>query len=158
MLKKIGMSALGLIAVLAYWTITGDHSNKVTGPSKLPAKFLNGGNGALTIEADSSTPAVMRYTFHGPLKDGKAEEEVTGYEDLEAGHYSWSTEIAPKTGVYLELEAKNPQPGAKLNWTIKLNGQEIDTQNETMEQPLKANEAFFIQLIRDDVQDPDSGE
>ena len=25
MLKKIGMSALGLIAVLAYWTITGDH-------------------------------------------------------------------------------------------------------------------------------------
>lgn len=158
MLKKLGMSALGLVAVLAYWTITGNHSTTSSGPAKMPGKFLNGGNGTLTIEAESTTPAVMRYTLHGPLKDGKAEDEVTGYEDLEAGHYSWSTEIAPKTGVYLELEAKNPQPGAKLNWTVKLNGNELDTQNETMEQPLKSNEAFFIQLIRDDVEDANSGE
>ena len=158
MLKKIGVPALGFVAVLAYWTITGHHSAAVSGPTKMPAKFLNGGNGSLTIEADSTTPAIMRYTFHGPLQDGKAKDEVTGYEDLEPGHYNWSTDIPAKTGVCLELEAKNPQPGAKLNWTVKLNGRELDTQSETMEQPLKANEAFFIQLIRDDVLDANSGE
>ncbi len=158
MLKKLGISALGLVAVLAWWTITAHHSTANTGPSKMPTVFLKGGSGVLTIEADSSTAATMRYTFHGPLHESSAPDQVEGYEQLAAGHYSWSTNIPPNTGVSLELEAKNPRPGAKLSWTIKLNGKELDTQDEALKGPLNANEAFFIQYIRDDVARADEAE
>jgi hypothetical protein len=158
MLKKIGVSALGLIAVLAYWTITGHHTTTNTGPTRMPTKFLNGGGGTLTIDADSSSPATLRYTLHGPLVDGSAKDKVEGYEELGAGPHSWTTEIAPNTGVYLEWEARNPQPGARLNWTVKLNGKEIDTQQDTLQGALKANEAFFIQYEREDVTRNEDGE
>jgi hypothetical protein len=159
MLKKLGMSALGLVVVLAYWTITGRHNAPVNaGPTKMPIKFMSGGGGTLTIEADSSAPATMRYTLHGPLTDGSAKDKVEGYENVPAGHSSWATEIAPNTGVYLELEARDPKPGAKLNWTVKLNGKEIDSQNETLDGALKANEAFFIQYERTDITKSDEGE
>jgi hypothetical protein len=152
MLKKIGVSALGLIAVLAYWTLTGHHNTSVSsGPVKMPAKFLSGGGGTLTIDANSTTPASFRYTLHGPLQEGTAKDKVEGYEELEAGAHSWTTEIAPNTGVYLEWEAKDPKPGAKLSWTVKLNGKELDTQEDTLQGELKANEAFFIQYEREDV-------
>jgi hypothetical protein len=159
MLKKIAMSALGLVVVLAYWTITGRHNKTVdAGPTKMPIKFMSGGGGTLTIEADSTAPAVMRYTFHGPLDEGTAKDKVEGYENLEAGHYSWVTEIAPDTGVYLELNAKDPKPGAKLNWTVKLNGKELTTESETLEGELKPGYAFFLQFEHDDVTKFDEGQ
>ena len=152
MLKKIGMSALGVVVMLAWWTFTGRKDKVVdTGPHKMPVKFLSGGGGILTIEADSTAPAVMRYTFHGPLENGSAKDKVEGYEDVEAGHYSWATEITPNTGVYLELNAKNPKPGTTLNWTIKLNGKELASENETLNEELKPGYAFFLQYEHDDV-------
>jgi len=152
MLKKIGVSALGLVAVLAYWTFTGrNHPPTNSAPAKMPAKFLNGGAGTLSIEANSTTPATFRYTLHGPYVDGKAKDNIEGYEQLEAGLHSWTTEIAPNTGISIEWEARDPKPGAKLNWTVKLNGKELDTQEDTLQGELKANEAFFIQFERDDV-------
>jgi len=151
MLKKIGVSALGLIAVLAYWTLTDHHSSSNNSPAKMPTKFLNGGAGTLTIDANSTVSATLRYTLHGPYADGKAKDAIEGYEQLEAGPHSWTTEIAPNTGVSIEWEARDPKPGAKLNWTVKLNGKELTTQEETLQEALKANEAFFVQFEREDL-------
>jgi len=158
MLKKLVTSAIGLAAVLTYWTLTGHQTAVSSGPQKLPAKFLNGGGGTLTIEATSTTPASFRYTLHGPYENGDSKDKVNGYEELQAGPHSWTTELAPNTGVYLEWEALHPQPGAKLSWTVKLNGKEIDTQDETLNGELKANEAFFIQYEREDVTKTAEGE
>ena len=163
MLERLGtkllMTALGTAAVLGYWTITGHHTTAAnTGPAKMPAKFLAGGGGTLTIEANSSTPATFHYTLHGPLENGSAKDKVDGWEEIEAGPHSWTTEIAPNTGVYFELEAKNPPAGAKLNWTVKLNGKEIDTEDESLQEALKPNEAFFLQCVRDDVTKAESAD
>jgi hypothetical protein len=158
MLKKLVTSAIGLAAVLIYWTLTGHHTAVSSGPQKLPAKFLNGGGGTLSIEANSTAPATLRYTLRVPSENGDSKDKVIGYEELESGPHSWTTEIAPNTGVELEWEARSPQPGAKLSWTVKLNGKELDTQDETLNGALKANEAFFIQYEREDVTKTAEGE
>lgn len=158
MLKKVGMTVLGMVLVLGWWTLTGKHESVKSAPEKMPLKFLAGGGGTLVIEADSTAPATLRYTLHGPLSDGHAKDQVEGYEKVAAGHSSWVTEIAPNTGVSLELEATNPAPGAKLTWTVKLNGKEIDSQSEALQGELKANEAFFIQYNQDNLSKPEEGE
>jgi hypothetical protein len=86
MLKKLGMPAPGLVAVLAYSTFTGRPDSVSSVPTKMPTKYLNGGAGTLMIEANRSAPAVLRYTFHNQRVEGTAKNTVEGYENFEAGH------------------------------------------------------------------------
>jgi hypothetical protein len=53
-------------------------------------------------------------------------------------------------GGYVELGAVEPQPGDTLSWEIEVNGQVVDEQSETLEEPLGPGYAFFLQSYFED--------
>jgi hypothetical protein len=53
-------------------------------------------------------------------------------------------------GGEIELSADSPKVGDKLSWKIRLNGETVDEQTETLDKPLPAGYGFFLQSGYDD--------
>jgi hypothetical protein len=147
MLVRIGITVLGAAITLAWWTYTGGHA-KVESKNRIPAKVWDGGAVLLTIETEATSAAQMRISFGEDKKnDGKRLET---YEDVPAGAHSWTIDVPPRVGGYVELGAVNPNVGDKLEWKIRLNDRVVDEQSETLNEPLRHGYAFFIQSYFED--------
>ena len=146
-MKRILSTLLGLVVVLTWWTIRGDRSPPEEQLQGIPAKVWDGGGGTLAIEVDASTDATLSIDFHERRDGGR---NSNAREKVGPGAHSWSIEIPPNAGGYIEFEADAPQPGAKLSWTIRRDGRSIASGEETLDQPLGKNEAFFLQEYYDD--------
>ncbi len=140
------LAILGLFLTLGYWNFTGGDSNRLQ-QSSIPTKVWAGGGGDLAIEVTSSVPGYLSISFNEHGDDGQSLETR---EEVSAGTHRWNIDVPHNAGGYIEFGAKDPEPGAQLSWTIKLNGDELESQNETLEQELKKNEAFFIQSYYED--------
>jgi hypothetical protein len=67
-----------------------------------------------------------------------------------AGSRTWTVEVPPAAGGYIELNAEEPKVGDRLKWTVSVNGRVIDEQSETLQEALKPGYAFFIQIHMED--------
>jgi hypothetical protein len=152
MLKSLIRTALGLAVVLAWWTLrdgvvgTGPDTDTV---SEIPTRVWEGGAGTLSIEVDTSTPAQMRIDF-GEDDDGTPARSMDAWQEIGAGHHSFSIDVPAGVGGYVELGAVAPEPGDSLSWTISAGGAVVDEQSDTLERPLEEGYAFFLQSYFDE--------
>jgi hypothetical protein len=148
MVKNLVRTALGVGVMLAWWTLRGDNVETETA-SQIPNRVWEGGAGTLSIEVDASTPSTMRASF-GEHDEGRSLRSMETWQEVAAGHHSFTIDVPAGVGGYIELGAVAPEPGDTLSWTLSAGGEVVDEQSETLEQPLEKGYAFFIQAYFDD--------
>jgi hypothetical protein len=142
-LKRAALSLLGVAVMLAYWTFTGSGSN-TSSTRGIPARIGPGDGGTLAIEVTSTTPARFSITFD---KKDRTEEF---WAPVTPGTHPWAIDIPKDSGGRIELDAENPKVDDTLSWKIRLNGEKVEEQSETLDKPLTSGYAFFLQSYYDD--------
>jgi hypothetical protein len=148
LLVRGGLSLLGISVTLAWWTY-GPKGKQVPSESHIPSKVANGGQ-KLEIEADSSSAATMRVSFEQLDKPAGEQQLLESWEKIPAGKQSWSIDVPPGVGGYIELQADHPNVGDKITMRVRMNGNLVDEQTDSLEKPLEPNTAFFVQDHFDD--------
>ena len=140
--KRAGLSALGLVAILAYWSLRGGGSSSETREG-IPSKVWGGGGATLTIEAESTSPARFSVTFSE--RDTKDHKMMETWTKVGAGSHTWTINVPARVGGYIELGAENPKVGDRLRFSILVNGRVVDEQSDTLQEALQSGYAFFVQ-------------
>src|SRR5262245_24785595 len=152
-MKGLLKSALGLALVLGWWTLKGgavfDDAPDQETAARIPATVWEGGGGQIAIEADTTSAAQLRMTFGESMQVPEA-RNLEAFEDLAAGHHSWTIDVPNGVGGYVDLVATDPKPGDELRWTVAVNGETVDEQSERLEEPLQKGNAFGLQTSFDD--------
>jgi hypothetical protein len=152
MLKSLIKTALGVVVVLAWWTLRDgiiDTDTDTETVDEIPTRVWEGGAGTLSIEVDTTAPAQMRIDF-GEDDKGMPIRSMDTWQDIGSGHHSFSIDVPAGVGGYVELGAVDPKPGDTLSWTISAGGNVVDEQSDTLERPLEEGYAFFIQAYFDE--------
>jgi hypothetical protein len=149
LLKRGVMAILGLALTLTWWSIRGGNG-KSDSVSRIPAKVWEGGAGSMTIDVETSGPARMSVTFSEEDGEGGEVRSLEAWEKIEAGSHSWTIDLPPSSGGYIDLTAEGPAVGARLSWVIRVNDQVMAEETQTLDQPLEPNYAFGLQLYMDD--------
>jgi hypothetical protein len=153
LVRKVVWWALGLVVTLVLWSIRGgDGREQVKG---IPDKVWEGGAGTMTIDVETSCPARMSVTFS---EDDEEDEDVNddeprslnAWEKIEAGSHSWTIDLPPGAGGYVDLTAEDPEEGAQLSWVIRVNDVVMTEESQTLDDALPSNYAFGLQLFMDD--------
>ena len=143
MLKRLGLGVLGMVITLAWWSYRGPQSAS-TEVEGIPAKVWEGGSDTLAVEIESSTAARFSIGFD------QGDKSLQTWTRVTPGTHTWTISVPKGAGGIIELSADGPKVGDKLSWKVKLNGETVDEQSETLEQPLKAGYGFFLQSEYDD--------
>jgi hypothetical protein len=130
-------------ATLAWWTIHGGQSNTKSA-DRIPAKIWSGGSN-LEIEVESSSAATMRVSFTDRDMPAGSQPTLETWEKIPAGTRSWSIDVPPGVGGYIEIEADHASVGDKLTMHVKSNGRTVDDQSEKLDSALQPGTAFFLQ-------------
>jgi len=154
LLLRLGLSVLGTIVTLLWWTYHDKGSNAQS-MSHIPAKLAEGGN-QLLVEVEGSTPSTMRIDFEDLSKPVGQQILMNAWEKVSAGPHTWTVDIPSGVGGYIEFEADQPKPGDTLTQRVKINGKEVDSQTERLDSPLEPNTAFFVQFQRNDFSHADA--
>lgn len=151
-MKRVLTAAGGMALVLAVWTIQGKISGSATAASdRVPAKVWEGGGTTLTIETESTEPAVLRALFESTSRtNGTPTRSLDSFEKIAAGRHTWTIDVPASVGGDLELQAENPKPGSRLSWTVRADNRMLHQETETLNTALQGNQAFFLKLDRDD--------
>ena len=154
LLLRLGLSVLGTIVTLLWWTYHDKGSNAQS-MSHIPAKLAEGGN-QLLVEVEGSTPSTMRIDLEDLSKPAGQQILMSAWEKVPAGPHTWTVDIPSGVGGYIEFEADQPKPGDTLTQRVKINGKEVDSQTERLDSPLEPNTAFFVQFQRNDFSHTDA--
>lgn len=153
LLIRAGVSLVGMVAVLGWWTITGRHNDSTSVASrKMPAKILGGGGSQVTIEVDVNGPAEIGFMGSLPRKPGGEQTLEEHSERMTAGTHFWAVELGPHASGTFDLRALEPQVGNKLSWTVKVDGKEIARETDVLDKPLRSGEAQGLQAAIEDEQ------
>lgn len=151
--KLLLRTALPLIVIAALaWFAFGRKGGSASA-SHLPEKVGRGGQ-TLEIDAQNSCPATMRVSFENPSKLAGQEPSIQSSQKILAGESSWSIDVPPGVGGYIELDADRPNPGDTLSMRIRMNGRLLDQQTDKLDSPLQPKAAFFLRDHFDDYSDP----
>ena len=143
-LKRVGIAVLGVVVTLAYWSYKGS-PNASTEVEGIPSKVWEGGGGLLAIDVDSTTSA--RFSISFARGDDKSLDTWTR---VTPGTHTFVINVPKGAGGEIELSADSPKVGDKISWKIRLNGETVDEQTETLDKPLAAGYGFFLQSAYDD--------
>ena len=146
-LKRVGMTALGVAAVLTYWSLKGSGDSGVKTSEGIPAKVWDGGGGTVQVEAEGSAPGRFSMTFSQLGADGRSMEAWT---KVGAGTHSWTVEVPPGVGGYVDFGADTPQVGDRLRLSIRVNGNVVFEDADTLREPLQNGYAFGVQAYLSD--------
>ena len=149
LLVRGGLSLLGVAVMLGWWTWGPKEKQTHAEQSSIPAKILDGGQ-SLEIDAETGTAATMRVSFDDLSRPIGHQAILNSYEKIPAGSRSWTIDVPAGVGGYIELEADDPKPGDRLTMRVHMNGNLVDEQSETLDQPLEPNTAFLLQDEFDD--------
>lgn len=149
---KVVSTVLGVIVCLAWWTLTGHGGSDFDQFSEIPGVVFEGGGGALAIEATVNQPAELRATFSRRIDEETGEEEgIHVHQPLAAGTHHFETNVPAGVYIYLEIGVPEAQPGARIEWSVKVDGKGVVNESESLEEPLRSGYAFFVQLEFDDI-------
>ena len=154
LLKRAGGAVLGLLIMLAWWSWRGGSDSNVQ--KGIPAKVWDGGGGTLTIEAETSVAARFSITFGE--RDQENGRSLEAWTTIPAGSHSWTIDVPPRVGGYIDLTAENPKVGDRLSWKVVVNGAVVDEQAEGLDQPLEPAYAFGLQAYFEDYSTGELGE
>ena len=146
--RKITGIALAALVFAGWWgwdRITGGDSSKEL--DKTPSIVFGGGAGKLVLDISMNKAGYLASSFsHGDDEDDEG-EQIHAHENLEAGDHLLSIDLpADLTYGYFELEIPNAKVGDKLAWTVRFEDRLVRDEEETLDQPLGENQAFFMQL------------
>ena len=144
-LKRLVLAVLGVVVTLAWWSFTGDRSSSIAEVKGIPSKVWEGGGGMLAVEVETTSPARFSISF-----SDEKDRNLEAWTLVDAGTHSWTVNVPPGAGGYIELGAQEPKVGDKLSWKITLNGTTVDEQSESLDEPLKDGWAFALQSGYDD--------
>jgi hypothetical protein len=145
-LRKLFVSAIGLVICLVWWSIRGGNDNSES-MSRIPDKVWEGGAGTMTIETETTAPGRLSVTFSEQDEDGRSLE---AWEEFEAGSHSWTIDLPPNTGGYVDLTDAAPEVGNRLRWVIQVDDQVVAEEEQTLHEPLREGWAFGLQVSMDD--------
>ena len=148
LLIRGGFSFVGVVIALVCWAY-GSSGKIAPSQDYIPAKVGIGGQ-TLEVQAQSSSPAILRISFEDLRRPEGKQELLESWEAMLAGLRSWSIDVPPGVGGYIELDANQSNVGDRIAIRVHVNGRLVDTQYGKLEQPLDANEAFFVQDYFDD--------
>jgi hypothetical protein len=148
LLIRGGLALLGMAITLTWWTIRPD-GHKVQQSSSIPARVGAGGN-TMEISVEGAGAATMRVGFEDLSKPAGSQEVLDSWEKVPAGAHNWSIDVPSGLGGYVEFEADAPKVGDKLTMQIRMNGELVADQGETLDSPLEPNYAFALQEHFDD--------
>ena len=148
LLVRGGISLLGTVVILGWWTY-GPKGKQTPSADHIPSIVGSGGH-RLEIEAESTSAATLRVSFEQLDKPVGQQQLLQSWEKISAGMHSWSIDVPAGVGGYIELEADHPNVGDKVTMRVRMNGNLVDEQTDTLERPLEANTAFFVQDHFDD--------
>jgi len=143
-LKRAAIAILGVVVTLGYWSFRGDPTAS-TETEGIPAKVWEGGAGLLAVEIESSTSGRFSISF-----DRGDDKPLHTWTRVTPGVHTWVINVPKGAGGEIELSADNPKVGDKLSWKIRLNGETVDDQTETLEKPLSPGYGFFLQSYYED--------
>jgi hypothetical protein len=155
LLVRGAIAVLSTAAVLGWWTLTGIRgSNKTSSIGKMPAKIFGGGGKQVIIEVDVTGPAELGFMGVLPRKPNGDQAMEEDSEPMTAGTHTWFIDLAPHTSGTFDLRALNPQVGNRMSWTVKVDGKEIAHETDTLDKPLRQNEAQGLQVRVEDEEEP----
>ena len=144
---RAGVAVLGAAVMLAWWTLRGDKGDSTTATeSRIPAKLWEGGGATLTINLETSEPARVHASF-----GGAGDRSLEAEEEIAPGRRSWTLDLPADCSVFFSPSAKDPKVGARMSWTVTLNGRVLLEESETLEKQLEPNYAFGLTLEIEDV-------
>src|SRR3954463_12175677 len=147
---RAGLAILGVVITLAWWTLKKESGPPQETASTIPQKIWNGGGHQLTVEADLSDPGRLDLEVHGARDEKTAEQPLFhAYESVPAGHHTWTVDVGKATGGTLDLGIDKPAVGAKMSWTVMLDGKEVVKDSDTLEKELQPGYAFGLQTNLD---------
>ena len=120
LLVRGGLSLFGVVVTLAWFTY-GPKGKTVVSSDHIPAKIGIGGQ-TLKIEAENSSAATMRVSFEDLSKPTGEQRLMESWEKIPAGTRSWSIDLPPGVGGYIELGADHPNAGDTLTMRVRMNG------------------------------------
>ncbi|MCI0412236.1 hypothetical protein L0222_05465 [bacterium] len=145
--RKITGIALAALVLAGWWGYDkirggGSSSDEL---DKTPSVVFGGGGGKLVVDISMNSPGYLRTSFsHG--KDNES-DRLHAFEKLEAGDHLFSIDLSPDlTYGYFELEIPDAKVGDKLQWDVWFEDRKVMSEDETLQQPLGDNQAFFLQL------------
>lgn len=151
--KPLLRAAVPLVIVAALaWFVFG-RKGRGASASHLPTKVGRGGQ-TLEIDAQNSGPATMRVSFENLSKPAGQQPAIQSWQKIPAGESSWSIDVPPGVGGYIELDADRPNPGDTLTMRIRMNGRLLDQQTDKLNGALEPKAAFFLRDHFDDYSDP----
>lgn len=115
--------------------------------AKMPSKLWEGGS-LLTIRTKSNQPSVLKANFYRSADgvSGSDSRRISVAQSIPPGEKSLLVSVPTNVGGYVELGVPNATPGATITCSLETGGKEIWTESYTLEQPLKANEAAFVNV------------
>jgi len=143
-MKNLFMSALGTIALLAWWSWTGDDEIGYTAEDQILPAVVAGGGRAIDVSLHSSIPFYFSVVF--ACGDDEDAPEIHGREDRPPGDHQFAFDVSGECD-YAILEAGTDEPpvGAELGWTVRIDGRTWDEEHMTLDAPLESGYGFFLQ-------------
>ena len=149
-LKVVG-TVVGAMICLAWWSLTGSGESHVDRHSEMPTEVFAGG-ARLDIEATVNQRAVLKASFSRVLDEQTADdEEVYVEQELAVGTHHLRTSVPDNVYTYLEIGVPEAQPGAQIDWTVRVNGESAVQESETLDEPLQSGYGFFVQFEFEDI-------
>lgn len=143
--KAIGLvlGIIGLAGWLGYHSIFGDKSSSKE-LDKIPQTVFAGGGGDLTLSISTNKPAyLLAHFIHGDDEN----DRINAREQLKEGEHYLKIDLpADLSYGYFELEIPQAPVGSQLSWTVSFEGREVLNQHDELPEPLKENQAFFLQM------------
>ena len=145
----LGLGILGLAAWLGYHSFIGSDNQHSKELEHIPTKVFAGGGGNLTLSIQMNKSGYLLAEFS---RGDQEKEKVVAREDLKDGDHYYKIDLPPDLSYgYFELEINDATVGSQIAWSVELDGKEVTHDSQTLQEPLKQNEAFGLQLEFNDL-------
>ncbi len=144
LLKHMGLAVLGVVVMLAWWSIRGGGDTNTESLGRIPVKVWEGGAGTVEISVETSGSARFHISFEKYNDAGSTGQMLSATETIAAGSHSWTIDVPAMTSSSVDLTAENPQVGATMKLTVRVNGTMVYDESHVLDEALPANYAFGL--------------
>ena len=153
LVRKAAMTVLGVALMLGFWTVRGwlEGNAHAESASRIPEKVWNGGGAKIVLEEEASDEGTVSASFETrvPIDDPKHKMLET-WEKVGPGKHSYTIDVPPGVGGYVEMSLKEPKVGSSVRITVKVGDRVVGEDSSTLDSPLKPGYGFAAQVYFED--------
>ena len=149
---RIGIPGLALAGV---WLVAlagcgSPQSTEISEAEQLPVVVFGGGGGLMEIEVELNRTAELKASFERWIRPDES-QLLSSTQVLALGSHHFEVDVADATYGYFEVGIPDAEVGARIVWTVSLDGERLDREEVELEQPLAPGYAFFVQFEFDEI-------